>query len=49
MKNNIKTRFRKLRNFIYDEKTRERCRLNDEKSINIHLLEIERYPFMIFY
>ena len=30
MKNNIKTRFRKLRNFIYDEKTREKCRLNDE-------------------
>ena len=31
MKNKIKTRFRKLRNFIYDEKTREKCRLNDEK------------------
>ncbi len=30
MKNNIKTRFRKLRNFIYGEKTREKCRLNDE-------------------
>ena len=34
MKNSIKTRIRKLRNFIYDEKTRERCRLNDEEHKN---------------
>lgn len=31
MKNDIKCRLKKLRNFIYDEKTREKCRLQDEK------------------
>lgn len=48
MKNNIKTRFIKLKSFIYGEKTRERFRKNDEKH-KIHLIEVERYPFMIFY
>lgn len=31
MKNNIKIRYRKLRNFIYDERTRQKCRLNDNE------------------
>ena len=34
MKNDIKCRLKKLRNFIYDEKTRQKCRLNDEKHKN---------------
>lgn len=34
MKNDIKCRFKKLRNFIYDEKTREKCRLQNEKHKN---------------
>lgn len=31
MKNDIKYRFRILKNFIYDKETREKCRLKDEK------------------
>ncbi len=34
MKNDIKCRLKKLRNFIYDEKTREKCRLQNEKHKN---------------
>lgn len=34
MRNDIKCRLKKLRNFIYDEKTRKKCRLQDEKHKN---------------
>lgn len=34
MRNDIKCRLEKLRKFIYDEKTREKCRLQDEKHKN---------------
>ena len=47
MKNNIKTRIRKLRNFIYADKTREKCRLNDEKHKHTFTRN-RKIPFMIF-